>query len=194
MQAKGRTYPLDQFVGDPELAAALAGGSYMTFYLSPRDYHRVHSPVRGRLAGYHYIPGRFLPVSPRFRRRADRLYAANERIVLRVETDRGPVAVALVAAAGVGNISLPVAGLESRHLRRARRSHQVRFDVPVAVDRGAELGAFHLGSTVVVMYPPGFQQLEDDEPDRPVMLGERIGRRAVAGATRSGPVAAGGGG
>jgi phosphatidylserine decarboxylase len=195
MQAKGKSYPLAQFVGDEELAAALAGGSYMTFYLSPRDYHRVHAPVRGRLAGYHYIPGKFLPVSPRFRRRADRLYAANERIVLRLETERGAVAVALVAAAGVGNISLPVAGLESRHLRWARRPHHVRFDVPVACERGAELGAFHLGSTVVVMYPPGFARVEDDEPDCPVRLGQIVGRIGeLGGEAVGGPVAAGGGG
>ncbi len=175
IQAKGRTYRLDDFVADEALAAELTGGAYMTFYLSPRDYHRVHAPVRGRLAGYQYIPGKLMPVSGRFRRAADRLYAANERVVLRLETDRGPVAVALVAASGVGNISLAATGLESRHLRRARRAHQVRFDVPLGVDRGAELGAFHLGSTVVVMFPRGMVDLaEDADRDRAVVLGEAV--------------------
>ena len=175
IQAKGRTYPLADFVADEALAADLGGGAYMTFYLSPRDYHRVHSPVRGRLASYQYIPGKFMPVSGPFRRGADRLYAANERVVLRLETDHGPVAVALVAASGVGNISLAVTGLESRHLRRTRRAHQVRFDVPLTIDRGAELGTFHLGSTVVVMFAPGMVELaEDGDVDQAVVQGQAV--------------------
>jgi phosphatidylserine decarboxylase len=193
VQAKGRRYPLAQFVGDQTLAAALAGGTYFTVYLSPRDYHRVHAPVRGRLAGYQYIPGRLLPVGAGFRRRVDRLYAANERMVLRLDTERGPVAVALVGAAGVGNLSVPAAGLESRHLRRARRPHRMRFDVGLEVDRGAELGAFHLGSTVVVMLPPGFADVADGEPERAVRVGEPVARMISAGGRVSGGgVAAGG--
>jgi len=190
IQAKGRGYSLDTFVADRRLAGALAGGAFMTFYLSPRDYHRVHSPVAGRLVGYQYIPGRLMPVSRRFRS-IDQLYAANERLVLEIETAQGPVGMALVAASGVGNISLLAAGLESRHLRRARRAHQVRFDVPVALDRGAELGAFHLGSTVVLMLPAGAATLlHEGEPDCNVQVGEAVAR--LVDVTDHGRVADGG--
>jgi phosphatidylserine decarboxylase len=189
IQAKGRDYALADLVASPERASALEGGTYLTFYLSPRDYHRVHSPVAGELLGYDWIPGAHIPVSPRFTRNVDGIFAANERVVFHLETETGPVAVVMVAALGVGNIGVSAAGLQSRSLRPTRRVHQVRFDQPVPVGRGQELGAFHLGSTVILVFPRDTITLADssDEPV-PVRFGEpmaTLNRRAVGAPRRA---------
>lgn len=189
IQAKGRDYGLGDLVASPDRARELEGGTYLTFYLSPRDYHRVHSPVAGELLGYDWIPGAHIPVSPRFTRNVDGIFAANERVVFHLETEAGPVAIVMVAALGVGNIGVSAAGLESRSLRATRRMHQVRFDRPVPVERGQELGAFYLGSTVILVFPRGVITLADpsDEPV-PVRFGEpmaTLNRRAVGAPWRA---------
>jgi phosphatidylserine decarboxylase len=180
IQAKGRDYRLSELVADDELAGALRGGSFLTFYLSPRDYHRVHSPVDGQLTGFTWIPGRHLPVSSPFVRGVDQLFSRNERVVLRIETDGGPVALVMVAAAGVANVSVTAAGVDSRAFRAGGVSERFSFDQPISIDRGAELGAFHLGSTVVVIFPPGAVELAIDpsaDDLRPVRVGETIASR-----------------
>jgi len=183
IQAKGQDYLLADLLADPALADELEGGLYLTFYLSPRDYHRVHSPVDGRLVGYDWVPGVHLPVSPRAVRRVPGVFARNERVILRLETEAGPVAVVMVAATGVANISVTAAGIDSRQLRRTRRVHRVRFDRGVPVARGDELGAFHLGSTVILVMPAGAAALlpEDEGMTRPIRVGEVVaGRQAAA--------------
>jgi phosphatidylserine decarboxylase len=175
IQAKGRDYTLEELVVDPELAARLDGGTYVTVYLSPRDYHRVHAPVDGRITGYDYVPGALLPVNRLFSRQVDRLLARNERVVLRLETDAGTMALVMVAATGVGNMRLEHADLWSVDLRARGRRHGQRLAEPPRVDRGDELGAFHLGSTVVLLSEPGAMQLEPVPVETPVRFGDPIG-------------------
>ncbi|MBZ0231228.1 MAG: archaetidylserine decarboxylase [Deltaproteobacteria bacterium] len=190
VQAKGRTYSVAELVTLPSLAAALAGGAFVTTYLSPRDYHRVHSPVDGTLVGYHYVPGRRWPVSARFMRNVDRLLAVNERVVIELATAWGPAAVVMVAASGVGNMWLS-------HLRQpdgagvgtdTRVWHASGEPRHVSVGRaelaaGDELGSFLLGSTVVMLLPAGAPRL------RTLADGDvvRFGQGLVAG--REGGVA-----
>lgn len=188
IQAKGRDYALADLVASPERATALDEGTYLTFYLSPRDYHRVHSPVAGELVGYDWIPGAHIPVSPRFTRNVDGIFAANERVVFHLETEVGPMAVVMVAALGVGNIGVTAAGLESRTLRAGRRAQKVRFEQPVRVERGQELGAFYLGSTVILVFPPGAVTLAiPGDESRPVRCGEPMAtlNRGAAAARRA---------
>ncbi len=169
IQAKGRDYSLAALLVDRELAATLEGGTYVTFYLSPRDYHRVHAPVSGDVIGYDYVPGSLHPVNPLFANHVEGLFATNERVIIRLETDAGPVAVVMVAALGVGNVELAFAhsvddlpdSSETRHLRSARERRCVRFARPLAVKQGDELAAFHLGSTVILVFPPGMATLDD---------------------------------
>ncbi len=155
IQAKGREYSVAELVADDGLAAELADGQFFTIYLSPRDYHRVHTPVDGEVRGYQYLPGTLWPVSQRFVQRVDRLFARNERAVIPLATERGPVVVVLVGASGVGNMWIALDDQETRVWRKPfGRSQRQHVELPArALAKGDELGAFHLGSTVVVLLP-----------------------------------------
>jgi len=173
VQAKGRTYRLDELVVDRDLATRLHGGAYATVYLSPRDYHRVHSPISGRVVGYDYVPGQLWPVNMKSANKRDNLFARNERVVIRIHTKSGPVAVVMVGALGVGNIRLQHWD-DSVKLRRARELRRFELDEPI--ERGEELGAFRLGSTVVMAFAPDVAKQLDVEVGKAVRFGENIGR------------------
>ncbi len=172
VQAKGRNYRLDDLVADDVLAKTLAGGAYATIYLSPRDYHRVHTPLAGVITRYDYVPGTLWPVNSWATNRRDGLLVRNERVVIHLNADGiGPVAVVMVGAAGVGNIRLANAP-DSAEFRASGERRSIERDD--RVERGDELGAFRLGSTVVLVFPPGKVSLVG-EVGQPVRFGERIG-------------------
>jgi phosphatidylserine decarboxylase len=181
VQAKGKDYTIGELVVDERLAASLRDGEFATIYLSPRDYHRVHAPCDGTLRAYHYVPGKRWPVQPRFVQRIDRLFAVNERVVIELATAWGPAAVVLVSATGVGNMWLAHLG-DGGGDTRAWKAVGARHDLAVAgqVERGDELGAFLLGSTVIVLLPAGAPRIALDE-------GEvvRVGQTLVAAEERS---------
>ena len=177
IQAKALNYRLADLVVDPVMAGRLVDGPYVTIYLSPRDYHRVHAPVDARLVAYDYVPGDLWPVNTKVTARRANLLARNERVVIWLEAPRlGLIAVVMVAAVGVGNIRLPHAedSVTWRHageLRRIEHDH-------VVVKRGDELGAFRLGSTVVMCFEPGAVELDalHGKPREDVVrFGERLG-------------------
>jgi len=148
-QIKGRTYALAELLGDPGLAARFEGGVHATLYLSPGMYHRVHWPADGHVVGWRRMPGRLYPVNALAVRHVDRLFAVNQRVVIEVDSEAfGSMAVVLVGATNVGRISLTfedlgaVPSIHSDLIQPARR---------IDVRRGDELGAFHLGSTVVLL-------------------------------------------
>src|SRR5262249_47479872 len=121
VQAKGRWYSMRALVGDELLARRLTTGAFITVYLSPRDYHRIHAPVGGRVRRYLHIPGRLVPVSARFVSSVSDLYVENERLIIELDTPVGVVAVVMVAAAGVGNLALSPPPIEFRGPRAGRR-------------------------------------------------------------------------
>jgi phosphatidylserine decarboxylase len=102
---KGRDYTIAGLLADSVEARAFEGGSFATIYLAPRDYHRIHSPVEGRVTGYRHIPGAFFPVNPLSVRNVAGLFSINERLVTYLDSDVGRVAVVAVAATGVGHIT-----------------------------------------------------------------------------------------
>jgi phosphatidylserine decarboxylase len=161
IQAKGIDFTVGELVLDDRLAHALRDGQWATIYLSPRDYHRVHTPVAGRLRGYHYVPGMRWPVSLPFVRRVEKLFAVNERVVLELETRWGPAALVMVSAAGVGNMWLSHLG-DGGDDTRAWKARAQRHHVPAEaeLEAGDEVGAFLLGSTVVVLLPAGAPAIE----------------------------------
>ncbi len=173
VQAKGRTYSVAELLTVPSLAAALGGGQFVTVYLSPRDYHRVHSPVDATLCGYHYVPGARWPVSGPFTRHVDRLLAVNERLVIELATEWGPAAVVMVAAAGVGNVWLSHLGGDTRTWRDSGEPRHVAR-TPTPVEAGDELGAFLLGSTVVMLLPAGAPRLRAAHDGDVVRCGESM--------------------
>jgi phosphatidylserine decarboxylase len=151
IQAKGRDYSLAALLSDSSLAGQFENGTYRTVYLSPRDYHRVHAPCAGQLLSYRYIPGALWPVSRPFVNHVDQVFASNERAVLHMQTAWGPLALVMVAAAGVGNLWLSHwdGGRDTRDFRRD--GDVVTHEVGAALASGDELGAFQLGSTVVLV-------------------------------------------
>jgi phosphatidylserine decarboxylase len=148
-QVKGSTYSVEALLGSAEDAAVFRQGAHATLYLSPAMYHRVHAPVDGRIRGWRYVPGRLFPVNGAGVRSVPGLFTRNERVVILLDTEaHGPAAVVLVGAANVGRISLAFADLVTN---RRRPAEHVVPPQPVAVRRGDELGAFNLGSTVVLL-------------------------------------------
>ena len=150
LQAKGHRYSVEALLGNESLAASMEGGTSHTIYLSPRDYHRVHSPIDGTITCVRYIPGRLFPVFPYAVENVDSLFCRNERVVLEYDTPKGPAAVVLVGASFVGRISISFLSKRSND-RLKRKVEEIVLDEPVEVSRGDEVGMFHLGSTVVVV-------------------------------------------
>jgi phosphatidylserine decarboxylase len=176
-QAKGRDYTLSELLAsDPGWVPRFMGGAYATLYLAPRDYHRIHMPLTGWLRRAIYVPGRLFAVNPRTTRVVPRLYARNERLVALFETEAGPMAVVMVGALFVGQLEavfpLPPAGPDL-----GVRDYERPGTDAVWLEKGAELGRFNMGSTVVLLFGPGAVSwcaglLEQT----PVEMGESIGR------------------
>lgn len=170
--AKGHDYSVGTLLGDESWAKEFIGGTQSTIYLHPRDYHRVHSPVKGAVRSATMIPGRLLPVTDAALEVEPRLFAKNERLVHRIESELGSIAVVMVAAFGVSHMSCAYATMESHPKARVDR----RFEPPRGVDKGGELGVFHLGSTVVVLAQRDFLAA-DARPPGPIRMGESLLRR-----------------
>ena len=176
VQAKGLGYTLGALLADATLAARFHGGPFATLYLSPRDYHRIHFPLGGRVTGYRYVPGRLWPVNPASVRGVPGLFTVNERLATVLETPLGACAVVAVGATIVGRIRayydplIPVSNLP--RARPAARD----YAAPLPVEKGEELGAFEMGSTVILLFEPGRVTLRDDLAERTrVRVGEPIG-------------------
>ena len=173
-QAKGHHYSTTALVGgDQALAAQFDNGSFATIYLSPRDYHRIHMPVAGRLIRMIYVPGELFSVNPATARGVPGLFARNERVVCVFESARGPFVLVLVGATIVGSMATVWHGVVN-----PPRTRQVRdwlYEGPQAVQlaQGDEMGRFLLGSTVVLLFPEGCCQFNPAwAPGAPVRLGQ----------------------
>jgi phosphatidylserine decarboxylase len=179
IQAKGLDYTIGGLLGDPIEGRVFEGGAYATLYLAPRDYHRIHSPVKGRVTGYRHLPGTFFPVNSLSVRHVEGLFSINERLVTYLDSDVGQVAVVKVAATGVGHITVSYDGRVSTHCtaRLGRGPGAERYANPRPIERGGEIGQFHLGSTVIVLFQPGRVRLEG-RIGQPLHVGERLGAGA----------------
>ncbi|MBX3726356.1 MAG: phosphatidylserine decarboxylase [Xanthomonadales bacterium] len=178
LQAKGRDYSLAALVGDAGEAAAYAGGSFATVYLQPRNYHRVHMPLAGTLRRTTYVPGRLFSVAPVTVEGIDSVFARNERLVCHFDTEAGPMAVVLVGA-------MIVAGIEtvwSGWLESPRGATPQVTEFPPGrwqLDRFAELGRFHFGSTAIVLFGPDRVRLKGFATGQEVRVGQRLGALAA---------------
>ncbi len=176
VQAKGIDYTLAALLGDEGLARALEGGAWATIYLSPRDYHRIHFPLGGRILGWRYLPGVLWPVNPASVRTVPGLFTVNERLVTILDTPLGRCAVVAVGATVVGRVrafydpTVPPTNL--RGGRREARDYQA----PLPAEKGGELGAFEMGSTVILAFEPGRAALRLAAGER-VRVGAPIGGR-----------------
>ena len=150
---KGMRYTAGDLLGDAQEAIGYQGGHYFVVYLSPMDYHRVHAPTSGSVQQVRYVPGTLFPVNRIGSQYIPQLLARNERIAILQESEvHGAVTTILVGAIGVGRIGLAFDELQTNSgYTVGTRSYA---DGPISIDRGDELGVFHLGSTVIVMMPP----------------------------------------
>ncbi len=149
LQAKGRRYTLADLLADEPWARRFEGGSFATIYLAPFNYHRIHMPMRGRLLDTVYVPGRLLSVNATTAQHVARLFARNERVLTLFESDLGQFALVLVGALNVGSMATVWAGDITPAARR------VVTHIPastVALDKGAELGRFNMGSTIILLF------------------------------------------
>ena len=153
LQAKGHTFALAGLLGGLEGdAGALIDGRFITIYLSPRDYHRVHAPCDFRVHELRFIPGDLFSVNDRTARTVPFLYARNERLVLLGTTPWGPAAMVLVGAMLVGSMSLEGFDLESL-AEAATRMEKRQLSPALDYAQGAEVGRFNMGSTVILVLP-----------------------------------------
>ena len=163
MQAKGHKYSLQDLLGgDTERALPFINGEYATIYLSPRDYHRVHMPLSGTLREMVYIPGKLFSVNSVTTGAVPRLFARNERVVCRFDTEQGPLAIVLVGAMIVSSIHTVWHGLVSPHADLIQTFiYQETDNTAIRLNKGDELGHFMLGSTVIMLF--GANQMQWDK-------------------------------
>ena len=161
IQAKGKTYKATDFVHDPKALEIYNEGQFLTYYLCPTDYHRVHSPVTGTIQKVVHIPGALWPVNSWSTENIHEMFSINERVVVEIKTDRGVVSVVFVAATNVGDIALSfdpeIRGNQFSVFKPLTKT----YNTPI--QKGDELGMFRMGSTIVMLYQKGILGLQDSQ-------------------------------
>ncbi|TXH72234.1 MAG: phosphatidylserine decarboxylase [Thiothrix sp.] len=172
IQAKGFDYSvLELLGGDANRAQPFLNGQFMTIYLSPRDYHRIHMPLAGQLVEQVYVPGRLFSVAGHTARTIPRLFARNERVAAIFDTDFGKMALVLVGAINVAAIETVWAGLIT-----PPPQHDVRVDhyPDVSLAKGEEMGRFNMGSTVIILLENPYWEWGSMVADQPVRMGAKL--------------------
>ncbi|SDO20810.1 phosphatidylserine decarboxylase [Halomonas shengliensis] len=177
LQAKGHRFSAMELLGgDGDAARHFLGGSFATVYLSPSDYHRVHMPFAGTLTEMVYVPGRLFSVNAATTAHVPNLFARNERLVCHFDTEHGPMALVLVGAMIVAAIETVWAG-QITPLPRGE-VQRLRFDTPVRLEKGQEMGRFKLGSTVVMAFAEPLSFADGIEAGDKVQMGQSLGELA----------------
>ncbi len=174
-QAKGQDFSCAELLADHEQASAFKNGEYITIYLSPKDYHRIHMPMAGNLTQMTHIPGRLFSVAPYTVDAVPRLFARNERSAHHFESEYGAHALVLVGAMLVASMETVWHGVLN-----PPRAKQVKYfnysEGEVALQRGAEMGRFNMGSTVILLFPENSLRWNSDlVPGKLVRMGESLG-------------------
>ncbi len=182
LQAKGHDYSLEALLaGYRHLHDQFEGGRFATIYLSPRDYHRIHMPLTGTLREVIYVPGRLFSVNAATTRAIPGLFARNERLIAIFDTEAGPMAMILVAAIFVAGIETVWSGnFGERTFRTFQHWDYAKDDqLPrITLEKGAEMGRFNMGSTVILLFPKGAMCWDEALREGSVVqMGLCIGRR-----------------
>lgn len=176
IQAKGFDYDLNSLLGgDPMLVSPFYNGSFITLYLAPKNYHRVHMPITGQLKKMIYVPGNLFSVNFMTANNIPNLFSQNERVICFFETAIGEMAIVLVGALIVASIHTVWAG---KITPAKQQSIQIwSYPEPVILSRGQELGHFELGSTVIVLFEPGrLTELNQLMPQQSVQFGQKLAK------------------
>ncbi len=151
IQAKGKKYNLSSLLANDASASQFKSGSFTTLYLSPRDYHRIHMPVSGKLIRSLYVPGDLFPVNTASVRTVDRLFARNERFISLFETEFGLMAQIMVGAIFVGSMDTVWLGQITPTKNREINIKEYK-DATIKLNQTDEFGHFNMGSTVILLF------------------------------------------
>ena len=177
IQAKGIDYSVEELLAPSELSGRFRDGAYTVLYLSPPDYHRIHTPCAGKVVSFQFSPGTLYPVNRAAVLGIHGLFHRNERLTSFIETEsHGVVAVVKVGATNVGKIRVVYSDF---HTNRAflRKPRAEETQPPFPVERGAELGRFEMGSTVILLFEAGRAEfLPHVAPGVRVKMGEAMGQ------------------
>lgn len=177
LQAKGKEFTVTALLGGDEyLSQNFAGGKFITVYLSPKDYHRVHMPFEGQLQTMTYVPGSLFSVNQATTEYVNQLFARNERVVTVFDTSAGPMAVVLVGAMIVASIETVWAGQITPYKKRIRTTHYPDNKDEINLAKGEEMGRFKLGSTAIVLFGPDMVEWDGElKAGDQVKMGQRVG-------------------
>jgi phosphatidylserine decarboxylase len=152
IQAKGIKYTLEEFLPQTPWVENLEGGTFTTYYLAPKDYHRVHSPVKAKIQWVKYFPGELWPVNHWSLRNVPGVLAINERVAIGLDTPQGKMVLVMVGATNVGSMSFAFDNsIVTNQYPFKNRRLLIEYPAALPVNVGEELGAFNLGSTVVLL-------------------------------------------
>lgn len=172
IQAKGKTYTLSELLANEEEASLYKEGKFMTVYLAPTDYHRMHHYADGKITGYRYIPGKLFPVNEFSVGNVERLFPINERFNTYYDCNGRKTGIVKVGATVVGKIKVTYCDVESNI---SKQGAAASFDEPIAIKKGDELGRFEMGSTVVMLFEKDAFNFESFELGEAVQLGQKLG-------------------
>jgi len=175
LQAKGMKYSLDKLLGEnPNRTAKYENGQFITIYLSPRDYHRIHMPCSGTLVEQTHVPGRLFSVAKHTVNTIKGIFARNERVIASFDTEHGSMAMILVGAINVAAIETVWHGLITPPKGETVTSKNYNGK-DIALEKGKEMGRFNMGSTVILLFESGAPKLKDSlEVDQTLKLGESL--------------------
>ena len=172
LQAKGHDYDVAALLGgQSDWAQPFESGQFATIYLAPYNYHRIHAPLAGQLTHSAFVPGRLFSVSPLTVEHVPGIFARNERLVTLWETEYGPMAMVLVGAIFVSSIQTVWHGEYAA--RRKLELADFRGQ-EIQLSRGDEMGRFNMGSTIVMLLPPGAPRMHELPPGEQVRLGQAL--------------------
>ncbi len=177
LQAKGVHYSPAALLADETATSRYEGGAFACLYLAPYNYHRIHMPLAGRLTATRYVPGTLYSVNAATARAIPGLFARNERVVCEFDTALGPMAMVLVGALFVGSIETVYAGEINPPRSRGGSITNIAAGAGTDFAKGAELGRFNMGSTVVLLLSSGTVRHADGlGPGTPVRMGQVLAR------------------
>jgi phosphatidylserine decarboxylase len=175
IQAKDIDFSVRELIGSEKYFKFFENGKFMTLYLSPQDYHRIHSPFYGKILGYYYEPGKLFPVNNLAVIGIKSLFPKNERLITFLQTEYGKIAVVKVGASNVGKIRVT-------YDNKIVTNSWIRFpkdveytNVNIYIDKGAELGRFEMGSTVILIFEKDTIDFENITKEEKVQYGSTIG-------------------
>ncbi len=175
LQIKGRPYTIAELLGDANAAEQYEGGTYITIYLSPRDYHRFHSPDDVSVNALSYIPGKLWPVFPKMLKEAD-VFCENERVIAHTEHDDYRLALIPVGAYNVGRMRIYFSDIQANHKDRVFTE---QYAQPVSLKKGEEWGYFGFGSTIVMLFKStsSYDAFVLPNEGAPIKMGEALLKR-----------------